>query len=102
MIRRPPRSTLFPYTTLFRSGAVPVPVNTLLKPAEYEYMLNNSRTRVAIVSDSLYPQLQAIPNGRLDRKSTRLNSSHVRISYAVFCLKKKNTPPPAGSHHSLS
>jgi len=46
-------------------GAVPVPVNTLLKPADYEYMLNNSRTRVAIVSDSLYPQLQAIPNGRL-------------------------------------
>ena len=46
-------------------GAVPVPVNTLLKPADYEYMLNNSRARVAIVSDSLYPQLQAIPNGRL-------------------------------------
>ncbi len=46
-------------------GAVPVPVNTLLKPADYEYMLNNSRARVAIVSDSLYPQLHAIPDGRL-------------------------------------
>ncbi len=46
-------------------GAVPVPVNTLLKPADYEYMLNNSRARVAIVSESLYPQLQAIPKGRL-------------------------------------
>ncbi len=45
-------------------GAVPVPVNTLLKPADYEYMLNNSRARVAIVSDSLYPQLHAIPDGR--------------------------------------
>src|SRR5712691_2666493 len=46
-------------------GAVPVPVNTLLKPADYQYMLNNSRARVAIVSDSLYPQLQAIPKSRL-------------------------------------
>jgi benzoate-CoA ligase family protein len=46
-------------------GAVPVPVNTLLKPADYEYLLNNSRARVAIVSDSLYPQLQAIPKQRL-------------------------------------
>ena len=50
-------------------GAIPVPVNTLLKPADYQYMLNNSRARVAIVSDSLYPQLQAIPKSRLDRKS---------------------------------
>ncbi|PYX74280.1 MAG: benzoate-CoA ligase family protein [Acidobacteria bacterium] len=46
-------------------GAIPVPVNTLLKPADYQYMLNNSRARVAIVSDSLYPQLQAIPKSRL-------------------------------------
>src|SRR5467141_3922437 len=45
-------------------GAVPVPVNTLLKPADYQYMLNNSRARVAIVSDSLYPQLQAIPESQ--------------------------------------
>src|SRR5579872_7584061 len=69
MIRRPPRSTLFPYTTLFRSRAPP------------------SRAR--------WPSTRRpCPRGR-DRKSTRLNSSHVRISYAVFCLKKKkkNTTP---------
>src|SRR3989442_7706751 len=70
MIRRPPRSTLFPYTTLFRShGVVPVDGAT---PSE----LRRRRGH--------YPGLRG------DRKSTRLNSSHVRISYAVFCLKKKN------------
>src|SRR5690349_23305032 len=70
MIRRPPRSTLFPYTTLFRSGSAPEfrPV-----PA-YSAVSRHARTR------SWY---------RTDRKSTRLNSSHVEISYAVFCLKKK-------------
>src|SRR3989442_11167531 len=67
MIRRPPRSTLFPYTTLFRSGIFQFPV--LL-----------SRRSLPIP----WPRRQ-----REDRKSTRLNSSHVRISYAVFCLKKK-------------
>src|SRR5438309_4413076 len=66
MIRRPPRSTLFPYTTLFRSLARPRPAR-----AEDE----GSRHRGAA--------------GRRDRKSTRLNSSHSSISYAVFCLKKK-------------
>src|SRR5256885_7369695 len=71
MIRRPPRSTLFPYTTLFRSPA-----------------FNNISTNC---SDSGLP-LTAHPNGvpcEGDRKSTRLNSSHLVISYAVFCLKKK-------------
>src|SRR5215813_14572596 len=63
MIRRPPRSTLFPYTTLFRSPRGP----------------SRPRTRCAFACGS----------SRGDRKSTRLNSSHVRISYAVFCLKKK-------------
>src|SRR6266511_1844467 len=63
MIRRPPRSTLFPYTTLFRSGARCTPPQ-------------RSRCRCSTSSS-------------LDRKSTRLNSSHVKISYAVFCLKKK-------------
>src|SRR5437764_7337250 len=67
MIRRPPRSTLFPYTTLFRSfTGSPVPCETALKN-----------------KDSLFTAIQ-------DRKSTRLNSSHRCISYAVFCLKKKN------------
>src|SRR6266566_7111476 len=64
MIRRPPRSTLFPYTTLFRSLPIPRPLHR--------------------------PLLQLHPHSpRPDRKSTRLNSSHLVISYAVFCLKKK-------------
>src|SRR6201993_5452260 len=66
MIRRPPRSTLFPYTTLFRS---------LSPPSRY---FRERRRRFARL------------RGREDRKSTRLNSSHLVISYAVFCLKKKN------------
>src|SRR3989442_11146712 len=75
MIRRPPRSTLFPYTTLFRSTIIRV-----LK-------LNEQYKEVAVLAaGTLLRAGQAFP----DRKSTRLNSSHVRISYAVFCLKKKN------------
>src|SRR5689334_24007591 len=83
MIRRPPRSTLFPYTTLFRSGARPNPS-----------ALAGREDRVDRV-DRLGP----ITDGS-DRKSTRLNSSHSSISYAVFCLKKKKlinglfNPPP--------
>src|SRR5437660_5807425 len=68
MIRRPPRSTLFPYTTLFRSAGVPADRTQAGGPGGG---LRQGRDR------------------RLDRKSTRLNSSHVAISYAVFCLKKK-------------
>src|SRR5438094_5808405 len=80
MIRRPPRSTLFPYTTLFRSSA----------PAE------NAAARVP---SSGSPHRHS--ERQQDRKSTRLNSSHRTISYAVFCLKKKNTSaaiPPAHRH----
>src|SRR2546430_10342655 len=69
MIRRPPRSTLFPYTTLFRS-------------------LEPGRAARVRVGGSQYRGLQTAPI--TDRKSTRLNSSHSQISYAVFCLKKKN------------
>src|SRR3989442_2862186 len=78
MIRRPPRSTLFPYTTLFRSHhAVPVGAGP-------------GRLRRPGAGARGVSQLQRQPSGiRRDRKSTRLNSSHVRISYAVFCLKKK-------------
>src|SRR3989442_6044738 len=72
MIRRPPRSTLFPYTTLFRSYDVPPLI------AELVAWLNTT--------SDIHPVLVS---GIADRKSTRLNSSHVRISYAVFCLKKK-------------
>src|SRR3989442_8530058 len=74
MIRRPPRSTLFPYTTLFRSR--------LHRPDITHAVLRDARS----VAD---PDGQRAPLQRGDRKSTRLNSSHVRISYAVFCLKKK-------------
>src|SRR5437667_7350746 len=72
MIRRPPRSTLFPYTTLFRS-AYDAPFGGEIPPDH---------------SSGFSTGLMSIA---LDRKSTRLNSSHITISYAVFCLKKKNT-----------
>src|SRR3989449_5920722 len=86
MIRRPPRSTLFPYTTLFRS---PVMVEELDAIQTWEVLVAR-RPRlerhhaVAITDDALKAAIV------LDRKSTRLNSSHGYISYAVFCLKKKN------------
>src|SRR5258707_14436328 len=75
MIRRPPRSTLFPYTTLFRS-LEPAVIAERLREAGYETRIDSS------ASDSG------------DRKSTRLNSSHANISYAVFCLKKKKISAP--------
>src|SRR5438874_4630293 len=76
MIRRPPRSTLFPYTTLFRSSIF---LNVQMG-ADCEYKL--------VVAHDMHLELI------LDRKSTRLNSSHVEISYAVFCLKKKTIRLP--------
>src|SRR3712207_7234971 len=88
MIRRPPRSTLFPYTTLFRSEDVSGGTFTVNNPGAL-----GSVVSVPIVN---YPQaaiLSAeaiIKRPVVDRKSTRLNSSHANISYAVFCLKKKN------------
>src|SRR5256885_4301589 len=81
MIRRPPRSTLFPYTTLFRSrGAheLQIPQRMLARVARDELLILRKFTG----SDQPARQL-------IDRKSTRLNSSHLVISYAVFCLKKK-------------
>src|SRR5690554_7579777 len=93
MIRRPPRSTLFPYTTLFRSKLINRPV----EPEDEErYQTIYAKEEGAVVaptagihfSKQLLKRLELKGVG-LDRKSTRLNSSHVRISYAVFCLKKK-------------
>src|SRR5688572_32495204 len=82
MIRRPPRSTLFPYTTLFRSVGVAIdPLGRALLIADD---LSNTVWRVA---PRVRPAAAATPVA--DRKSTRLNSSHSQISYAVFCLKKK-------------
>src|SRR5215469_17474205 len=77
MIRRPPRSTLFPYTTLFRSALLPP------RPEDHPMTTLPAGETLALAEDEA-PRLQ-------DRKSTRLNSSHVEISYAVFCLKKKKT-----------
>src|SRR5688572_32387987 len=73
MIRRPPRSTLFPYTTLFRSARHFQPTTAV---GEWPTLF-------------ALQQLEELPQGEKDRKSTRLNSSHSQISYAVFCLKKK-------------
>src|SRR5258708_9044236 len=82
MIRRPPRSTLFPYTTLFRSA-----VRYSSLPTERDRQFDELMKRSL---DSIGVRLE-IHKDRIDRKSTRLNSSHQIISYAVFCLKKKNT-----------
>src|SRR3989442_2091575 len=82
MIRRPPRSTLFPYTTLFRSiGKINATILIGLSTARGAFT-------EAIVREMGRKVARHLANDR-DRKSTRLNSSHVRISYAVFCLKKK-------------
>src|SRR5438445_7207275 len=83
MIRRPPRSTLFPYTTLFRSGGVCSIFFAERRPTGETlpiYIQPNKKFRLS-------PQADA--SIIIDRKSTRLNSSHANISYAVFCLKKK-------------
>src|SRR3712207_7743244 len=92
MIRRPPRSTLFPYTTLFRSDIA-------FAAARSRDRLRAARERVGVVAISgavgtyslIDPSVEVVVAGALglDRKSTRLNSSHANISYAVFCLKKK-------------
>src|SRR5437868_8940902 len=83
MRRRPPRSTLFPYTTLFRSEGNPALMNLRLMQT-LTVAQNAGHTLVFGMPGGFTP----LKNG--DRKSTRLNSSHVSISYAVFCLKKKN------------
>src|SRR5256885_9668995 len=91
MIRRPPRSTLFPYTTLFRSDPIPEP------PTLISCFLTSSKEKNGFVCQAStigtnLSRLASQPNLRgsnSDRKSTRLNSSHLVISYAVFCLKKK-------------
>src|SRR3712207_8003340 len=101
MIRRPPRSTLFPYTTLFRSDvAVRDRESLRLAPARPEQRAGDPRRRAhrARRDDRARrprPALQHLrPGHPPDRKSTRLNSSHANISYAVFCLKKKTLTNP--------
>src|SRR3712207_7921906 len=87
MIRRPPRSTLFPYTTLFRSHN-----GNLVNAVQLHGELRETGVAFRSTSDSeiIAALLSTHPAERIDRKSTRLNSSHANISYAVFCLKKKN------------
>src|SRR2546423_11803247 len=89
MIRRPPRSTLFPYTTLLRSG---------------EALRRRSDDRAAELGLELLEEADAAPLVAQDRKSTRLNSSHCLISYAVFCLKKKkhSAHPQKGDYTLLN
>src|SRR2546426_6852151 len=84
MIRRPPRSTLFPYTTLFRSFYQLLGGGLNDAGWQREHM---SKNRLAILPNLTHYEMFMTP----DRKSTRLNSSHLVISYAVFCLKKKKT-----------
>src|SRR3712207_7003981 len=87
MIRRPPRSTLFPYTTLFRSES-DAGSDLLVRQPKIMVQVHDSPLPLFELAQQLR---EMIPDLRLDRKSTRLNSSHANISYAVFCLKKKLT-----------
>src|SRR3989442_7805549 len=91
MIRRPPRSTLFPYTTLFRSGLTCSFTDQSTDPdgsvTNWQWNFGDGQTSNTRNPSHTYAEIP------LDRKSTRLNSSHVRISYAVFCLKKKTKRP---------
>src|SRR3712207_8616860 len=97
MIRRPPRSTLFPYTTLFRSEAGQPPL-VLITGAAHHFVTTSMANQPGLVAKEGTPFIEINPDdaaarqivhGQEDRKSTRLNSSHANISYAVFCLKKK-------------
>src|SRR5438477_7014190 len=90
IIRRPPRSTLFPY-----NDALPIFQNVNMYTPEQWYAGGPSRPKLQAIAVKAFRDL--------DRKSTRLNSSHMSISYAVFCLKKKRTVPwTAGKHHGRS
>src|SRR3712207_8291920 len=95
MIRRPPRSTLFPYTTLFRSASE----ETDEEDGQEE---EGSDIPFEFIPEPEELLQRLVPKyvETLDRKSTRLNSSHANISYAVFCLKKKSTASRSMLHHS--
>src|SRR5256885_12104885 len=95
MIRRPPRSTLFPYTTLFRSGGLRRGTRVGVEGVRQGRRGGLLHARQASHGDPLSADPDVAGDG--DRKSTRLNSSHLVISYAVFCLKKKSGPPMTNS-----
>src|SRR5438094_7806223 len=96
MIRPPPKSTLFPYTTLFRSTRIKTAVVSALCDIASSDEIDQNRWTAALLIGELVRHISwdvmqyAYRHVRRDRKSTRLNSSHRTISYAVFCLKKKN------------
>src|SRR3989442_11340333 len=102
MIRRPPRSTLFPYTTLFRSNGKQFGLSGVVLSNNY-YQVSEAGTSLdqALLEERKTLVAQNISSSAWsDRKSTRLNSSHVRISYAVFCLKKKKHLTSPDTLHS--
>src|SRR3712207_7774530 len=93
MIRRPPRSPLFPYTTLFRSGHLPGVVEVAVGDRDRQH-LDRRQPERECPAEVLDQDAEEALHAAEDRKSTRLNSSHANISYAVFCLKKKNNLVP--------
>src|SRR5256885_8532253 len=95
MIRRPPRSTLFPYTTLFRSRQDPAGRDPRPPAAVHQHL----QVRPAVVLRRTARRPPPPAGDAVDRKSTRLNSSHLVISYAVFCLKKKKNKLCSTSFH---
>src|SRR3712207_8085222 len=97
MIRRPPRSTLFPYTTLFRS---PFKDNVKLRQAIHHAIERDAMAKAVGGGLGVPLPYEFVPGAIGDRKSTRLNSSHANISYAVFCLKKKK-PINTGRVHAV-
>src|SRR3712207_8342100 len=99
MIRRPPRSTLFPYTTLFRSTPGRPHGRADRHPSGVRGTVRVHLKAAGVVLSR--PQ-HTITSPDPDRKSTRLNSSHANISYAVFCLKKKSKPSPPTPHRATS
>src|SRR2546427_9607954 len=96
MIRRPPRSTLFPYTTLFRSHCPPSGA-----PPAINYRTSMSHAEQAVKIPVTERMVSPSPVVGGDRKSTRLNSSHSQISYAVFCLKKKKKNKKQDTSHTI-
>src|SRR2546426_7938405 len=102
MIRRPPRSTLFPYTTLFRSIFRISSAGTLTNLLSLSTAIGYGFVYLVRAADGNLYGTAAQGGEYKDRKSTRLNSSHLVISYAVFCLKKKNKPSRCPSCRPLS
>src|SRR3712207_8911107 len=97
MIRRPPRSTLFPYTTLFRSLPFLYALSALTKTTK----IIERKTLLNCITVVVYYNLTNKTLLCIDRKSTRLNSSHANISYAVFCLKKKKNDGSVRAAHEI-